>query len=152
MQTAIQLAERINQEAQNRDAETRRRMDEVLSQMAKAEQVTGLQHKFQSLEESVSTLRKEVGEKDYTAHFNDLRAGLNARHEAMLDYLPEKMHNRMIVLPCDVRSLLTSCAVISSRAPNLGLFIFLVLLLQLLLAAAYIVYKRRRATAPKKYL
>ena len=64
--------------------------------MAKADQVVTLQQKVQSLEEALTTLRKEFGEKDYTPHFNDLRAGLNARHEAMLEYLPEKMHNRMV--------------------------------------------------------
>ena len=48
--------------------------------------------------------------------------------------------------------MLIDYTVISSRAPKLGLFIFLVLLLQVCLAGAYVVYKRRRATAPKKYL
>ena len=34
----------------------------------------------------------------------------------------------------------------------MGFFIFLLVVFQLLLAGSYVVYKRRRANAPKKYL
>jgi len=34
----------------------------------------------------------------------------------------------------------------------MGMFIFVVIAFQVMLAGAYIIYKKRRASAPKKYL
>lgn len=45
-----------------------------------------------------------------------------------------------------------SGAVVTTSAPRMGFFLFAVVGIQLLLAGAYIVYKRRRANSPKKYL
>jgi len=42
--------------------------------------------------------------------------------------------------------------VISTSRPRMGFLITIVIVFQLLLAASYIAYKRRRANAPKKYL
>lgn len=43
-------------------------------------------------------------------------------------------------------------AVISASAPRMGMFVFIVLAVQIMMAGAYVVYKRRRASMPKKYL
>ena len=48
--------------------------------------------------------------------------------------------------------MLTSELVISASAPRMGMFVFIVLAVQIMLAGAYIVYKKRRANMPKKYL
>lgn len=48
--------------------------------------------------------------------------------------------------------MLTLLLVISTAAPKMGMFIFVVIAFQVMLAGAYIIYKRRRANAPKKYL
>lgn len=41
---------------------------------------------------------------------------------------------------------------INAATPRMGLFITLVILFQLTLAAAYIIYKRRKNNIPKKFL
>ena len=99
-QQAYKLDEilRVVRDTQSQNVETRRLVEGQLAGMAKADQMAALQAKVISLEASLAALRKDVGEKDYTSHFNDLRAGLNARHDAMLEYLPEKMHTRMFAI------------------------------------------------------
>jgi hypothetical protein len=47
---------------------------------------------------------------------------------------------------------LTGAAAIAARAPNMNLFLFLFAAFQLTLAGSYVVYKRRLAQSPKKYL
>lgn len=42
--------------------------------------------------------------------------------------------------------------VVTSSAPKMGKYIAVVVAVQIMLAGAYIVYKKRRANAPKKYL
>ena len=42
--------------------------------------------------------------------------------------------------------------VITTKSPRMGAFLFIFIAFQLLLAASYIMYKRRRANGPKKYL
>lgn len=51
-------------------------------------------------------------------------------------------------------ALTASCfvTVMSKSAPRLGMFVFIIIAVQVMLAGAYIVYKRRRNSMPKKYL
>ena len=95
VQAMNQAMDSSNRQAQQINTELQNRILELQGQLAKADQMATLQQKVQAMELALTTLRNEIRDKDYTAHFNDLRAGLNARHEAMLEYLPEKMHNRM---------------------------------------------------------
>lgn len=48
--------------------------------------------------------------------------------------------------------ILTRDLVVTSSAPKMGKYIAVVVAVQIMLAGAYIVYKKRRANAPKKYL
>lgn len=41
---------------------------------------------------------------------------------------------------------------ITASTPRMGYFLFLVIAFQVFLAIAYVVYKRRRANMPKKFL
>lgn len=42
--------------------------------------------------------------------------------------------------------------VISASAPKMGMFVAIIVAVQIMLAGVYIVYKRRRNSMPKKYL
>ena len=42
--------------------------------------------------------------------------------------------------------------VVTASAPRMGFFLFVIIGAQALLAVSYIVYKRRRASMPKKFL
>lgn len=41
---------------------------------------------------------------------------------------------------------------ITAATPRMGFFIFMVIAFQVVLAISYVVYKRRRANMPKKFL
>lgn len=41
---------------------------------------------------------------------------------------------------------------VTNSAPRMGFFVFIVVAVQIMLAGAFVLYKRRRANAPKKYL
>lgn len=42
--------------------------------------------------------------------------------------------------------------VISASAPKMGMFVAIIVAVQIMLAGVYIIYKRRRNSMPKKYL
>lgn len=46
----------------------------------------------------------------------------------------------------------TPLLVVTSSAPKMGMYLAVIVAVQIMLAGAYIVYKKRRASAPKKYL
>jgi len=54
--------------------------------------------------------------------------------------------------PTVTREALTMYTVISASAPRMGMFLFVVIAVQIMMAGAYIVYKKRRNSMPKKYL
>lgn len=45
-----------------------------------------------------------------------------------------------------------SLLAITASTPRMGFFLFLVIAFQVVLAVAYVIYKRRRANMPKKFL
>ena len=129
------------------------RHHETQSMLATREQMTTLDGRLQSIEITLSGLRNEFRSKDYTGHFNDIHASLKARHDSLLEILPRTMGHGMSASDFLSLSLLTNpSTAIVSHAPRTSFMIVLVIGSQILLAAAYLVYKRRRASAPKKYL
>jgi hypothetical protein len=42
--------------------------------------------------------------------------------------------------------------VITASSPRMGFFLFMLIAFQVLLAVSYVIYKRRRANMPKKFL
>lgn len=48
--------------------------------------------------------------------------------------------------------LLTAISVVTGSAPRMGTFVFIVIAVQVMLLGAYILYRKRRDSAPKKYL
>jgi hypothetical protein len=47
---------------------------------------------------------------------------------------------------------LTCCVVVSSSGPSMTTFLFIAVAVQIMVTGAYILYKKRRGGAPKKYL
>lgn len=71
---------------------TQIRMEELHSSVAKMDQIRALESKMQSLEKSLDDLRKEIEKKDYTTHFQHIHNSLDAGHERILEFLPDKVH------------------------------------------------------------
>ena len=111
------------------------RDDGMRQLVATADQTKAIDNKLYTLENLLATIHKDLGSKDYTTHFNDIKSGLNARHDALLEHLPERMGH-----------------IISSRAPNLAFYVIMVIIFQILVMAGYVFFKRRMRGSHQKYL
>ena len=95
----------------------------------------GMERRLEAIERTVLAIQKEVEGQDYRARLDRLHEVLETTHSNLMTHLPASMNK-----------------IVSSSAPNMSLFFVSVVLVQLGLAVSYVVYKRRRANAPKKYL
>lgn len=117
-----------------------------------------MNRKMDNMERNIEQVKRDVEGKDYREHLNQLNQAIESVKGGLTDSLPENIGQSMFF---DVLSPFgciwwwfadETCAVISASSPRMGMFVFIVLAVQIMLAGAYIVYKRRRATMPKKYL
>ncbi|KAK4556003.1 hypothetical protein LTR86_006699 [Recurvomyces mirabilis] len=102
---------------------------------ATAADYNDLKRKMEGIERTVQQIQRDVEGKDYKQHLNDLQMAVDGIKGGLTEHLPDTL-SRMI----------------HASSPKMGMFIFVVLAFQVMLAGAYIVYKRRRNGMPKKYL
>ncbi|KAH0154039.1 hypothetical protein KCU67_g9219, partial [Aureobasidium melanogenum] len=88
-----------------------------------------------NIERIVLAIQRDVEGKDYREHLTNLQQSIEGVRGGLTEHLPETISH-----------------MISTAAPKMGMFIFVVIAFQVMLAGAYVIYKRRRANAPKKYL
>ncbi|KZF21495.1 putative lectin family integral membrane protein [Xylona heveae TC161] len=108
---------------------------ELNSKSVPYEQLNTMDRRLQAIENVVLRIQKDVEGKDYKEHLTKLQDALRDTHSSIVESLPQTLSH-----------------IVTSSAPRMGLLIFIVVVFQLLLAASYVIYKRRRANAPKKYL
>jgi lectin, mannose-binding 1 len=103
----------------------------------------------------VLAVKNDVEGRDYQEHLRSLQDSLQETKAALSSHLPNTIKTSKSPDP-SYRSvfhrLTVTLAVIKASVPSLGVFIFVVVAFQGVLAASYFMYKRRRANAPKKYL
>lgn len=125
--------------------------------------ISALGRRLENIERVVQTIQKDVEGRDYREHLTNLQQAVDGVRGGLTDHLPDTISQSKCPNPyhhhSPIRRVLTSCllflsfrAVISTSAPKMGMFLFVVLAFQIMLAGAYIVYKKRRNNAPKKYL
>ncbi|KAL2050506.1 hypothetical protein ABVK25_009175 [Lepraria finkii] len=90
------------------------------------ERLIAMDQRLQGIENTV---------RDYQGQFSSLQSVLKDSHSSLAESLPKRMGD-----------------IITTSAPRMGLLLFIFIGVQLLLAGAYVIYKRRRANGPKKYL
>ncbi|KAL8986057.1 MAG: hypothetical protein Q9205_000400 [Flavoplaca limonia] len=90
------------------------------------EQLSAMDKRIQSIE---STLQSHTGQ------FSNIQSSLRDSHSTLNQGLTEHMTH-----------------IISTKTPKMSSFIIVVIVFQMLLAGSYVLYKRRRANGPKKYL
>ena len=119
------------------------------------DRLDSMNRKMENMERNIEQVKRDVEGKDYREHLNQLNQAIESVKGGLTDSLPENIGQSM----CCVISFLVfgivltmSCVVISASAPRMGMFVFVIVAVQVMMAGAYIVYKRRRATMPKKYL
>ena len=71
------------------------------AKLAKFDQVRDLENRVVRLGEDLASLRRDFQQKDYTNEFSDLHAGLKARHDTLLQNLPDRVsHSKWQVAAC----------------------------------------------------
>ena len=111
------------------------RYNEILKQLPSASTMTNLDHRVQNIETMISNIKHEIESGDHKSQFDRIHDRLNAAQAGISEHLPEALGR-----------------VVTSSAPRIGFLVTIVVLVQIGLAAAYVIYKRRRSQVPKKYL
>ncbi|KAK5137162.1 hypothetical protein LTR08_000667 [Meristemomyces frigidus] len=94
-----------------------------------------LKRRIEGIERTVAQIQRDVEGRDYGKHISDLQMSVEGIKGGLTEHLPD-----------------TVARLISASAPRMGVFVGIVVAVQILLAGAFIVYKRRRNGMPKKYL
>lgn len=126
------------------------RQHEVLRRSAPRDQLNGMDSRMQRVEKVVEAVQKDLqGNKQ---HFSKLQDAVQRSHSGLLEKVQSTSNSRFCPLRMCRDMVLICDSVVLSSAPRMGMFIFLVVAFQMVLAGAYVWYKRRRANMPKKFL
>lgn len=106
--------------------QTRKAIEALRSQLSTAHQTEELLHHVKDLDKEVRAMRDDLN-KRFAAHHDTLYDYLSDHHASLADMVAASM-------------------------PGHGKLIVIFVASQVLLVTAYVVYKRRRANSPKKYL
>lgn len=88
------------------------------------------------MERTLEQVRRDVEGKDYRDHLEQLNAAIENVRGGITDSLSADNIGRIM----------------KTHGPRMGMFLLAVIAVQVMTAGAYILYKRRRASMPKKYL
>lgn len=122
------------------------RHQELLRNAASADKLKELDQKIQNVETSLQSNKQQL---------TSVQRLLSDSHRRLTVGLPEHMSESKNIAIFFIRKKhvsLMSFTVISTKSPRMGFFLFIFIVFQLLLAGSYVVYKRRKANGPKKYL
>ncbi|KAL8731452.1 MAG: hypothetical protein Q9166_003427 [cf. Caloplaca sp. 2 TL-2023] len=126
LQTLSQSLENVLREVQQLASKSDARHQDLSHKVMSSEQLSAMDTRIQSIE---NTLR------GYSGQFSDIQNSLKDSHSTLNEGLTQQMTH-----------------IISAKSPKMGSFVIVVIVFQLLLAGSYVLYKRRRANGPKKYL
>jgi len=99
------------------------------------EQIDKMDARLARIENLATQIANAITAKDYSKHFEELRNTLKEHHSNLLYSVPD-----------------TVTQVLATGGPKVGLILTFIAILQVGLAGAYVIYKRRRNSSPKKYL
>ncbi|KAI9654572.1 MAG: hypothetical protein M1831_005333 [Alyxoria varia] len=98
-------------------------------------QFDAIDQRIQGLEQKLLRLQRDLEGADYQASLKDLKNSLKDTQANLMNSLPASMSD-----------------IVTSSAPKMSLFIFVVVIVQIALMGAYQLYKKRLANSPKKFL
>ncbi|KAJ5366393.1 hypothetical protein N7541_000334 [Penicillium brevicompactum] len=125
----------ILQDMKNQASKADARHAELLQMLITKEQYNALDNRLAHMEQLMTTILRDLGDRDYSSRFNQLHDTLRSSHLSLSENLQGHLLN-----------------VITASTPRMGFFLFLVIAFQVLLVISYVIYKRRRANMPKKFL
>ncbi|KAF5015412.1 hypothetical protein F66182_13272, partial [Fusarium sp. NRRL 66182] len=97
--------------------------------------LNAMDERLRRIETMLSDLQRDSAGKDYRNEFTRLHKAIENSHHSLTEALQTSIFN-----------------MITATTPRMGLFICVLIAFQLLLAGAYVYYKRRRNGMPKKFL
>lgn len=109
--------------------------DESRGSNVPREQINKLEARLEVIENISMQIAQAMTSKDYTQHFEELRNTLKEHHMNLLYSVPDSVTQ-----------------VLATGGPKIGMMVTIVVLVQVGLAVAYVIYKKRRNSSPKKYL
>ncbi|GAB1210422.1 hypothetical protein APSETT445_009214 [Aspergillus pseudonomiae] len=125
----------VIREIGNQAKQSENRHLDLQQKLATKEQVAGFDARLQKIEQMLQTIQRDLEGKDYHSRFNQLQDTLRSSHQTLTEHLQGSV-----------------LSAITASTPRMGFFICLIIAFQVFLAVSYIVYKRRRANMPKKFL
>ncbi|KAK4498526.1 hypothetical protein PRZ48_011184 [Zasmidium cellare] len=94
-----------------------------------------MSERLESMEKVVEIVKRDVEGKDYRQVLNELHTAVQGIHGGLTEHLPDRILDIM-----------------RRHSPQFGLFVIIVVGVQIGLAGGYVLYKRRRNSLPKKFL
>jgi mannose-binding lectin 1 len=98
-------------------------------------QPSNLDPRLSAMERTLNSIQSELSSGDHKRQFTNLQSTLKEMNIGVTEHLPNRVREY-----------------VADHAPRVGFMITCFMLFQLALVVAYVLYKRRRANAPKKYL
>ncbi|CAL5873240.1 uncharacterized protein PFLUO_LOCUS7509 [Penicillium psychrofluorescens] len=135
LQLTNKAVQNILQDLRTQSQKSDSRHAEVQQKLATKGELAAMDARLERIETALQYLQRDMPGKDIRESFNQLEKTLRSSHLSLSENLQGHVFN-----------------VITASTPRMGFFIFLVLAFQLLLAVSYVIYKRRRASMPKKFL
>lgn len=126
LQTMAQSIDSLFQEVKQLAEKSEGRHLELSRNVIAADRLSSMDQRLQGIEKTV---------RDYQGQFSSLQSTLKDSHSSLVEGLPKHMSD-----------------IITTKGPRMGLLLFVFLGCQVLLAGSYVIYKRRKANGPKKYL
>ncbi|KAL9586923.1 MAG: hypothetical protein Q9212_000595 [Teloschistes hypoglaucus] len=126
LQSMSQQVDNVFREVQQLVSKFEARHQELAHKITSNEQLSALDRRVQSFEDTL---------RSYEGHFSSIQGALKDSHSTLNEGLTQHMTH-----------------LISTKSPKTSSFILALIVFQLLLAGSYVMYKRRRANGPKKYL
>lgn len=136
IQLAGKATNTILQEMKNQALKADQRHAELIQKsLAQDRQLAQFDSRLSRIEQLLQALQTDLQSKDYSGRFNQLHETLRSSHLS----LSENLQGHLL-------------SVITASSPRMGFFIFLLIAFQVVLVISYVIYKRRRANMPKKFL
>ncbi|KAI9930453.1 hypothetical protein ASPWEDRAFT_39338 [Aspergillus wentii DTO 134E9] len=135
IQLISQATNNIIREIGNQGTKSENRQAELIQKLASKDQVAALDARLQRIEQVLQRVQRDIEGNDYRDRLSQLHDTLKSSHLTLTESLQSSI-----------------LGTIASSSPRMGFFIFCIIAFQLLLAGSYVLYKRRRANMPKKFL
>ena len=133
--TVLSKLDSLDGQIKSTDSNAHNRHQETVESRARPNQLNSMESRIQAIEGIVMQIQRDVEGRDYKGKLDQLQTLFEASHSNLMTHLPASMGQ-----------------IVSTSAPRMWIFVGLVVIGQMGVVGSYIVYKRRRANAPKKYL